>query len=91
MENWWVNAYFIGCTVTSVWFLLTFSGIVREQYIWERTFWTVPYKDKNDRTAVYSAALVASLFWPVVLITIFVVVMTAFFYWCSYHIFKKLR
>jgi len=91
MENWWINAYFIGFIVSCVWFLPVFSGVMREQYIWKKTFWTVPYKDKKDRAAVYGAALFAALLWPIAWAVTFIVLIAAFLYGCCYHLIKKLR
>lgn len=88
MENWWINAYFIGFIVSCVWFLPVFSGIVREQYIWNKAYWTTPYKDKNDRASVYGAALFASFIWPVAWAVTVIVIIAAFLYACWYLIFK---
>lgn len=91
MENWLVNAYCIGFVAACIIFLLTFSGIVREQYIWRKTFWTVPYTDKRDRAAVYGVALFASFVWPIVLASAIIIVVTVFLYGCLYFVFKNLR
>ncbi|MBR2620702.1 MAG: hypothetical protein IKC98_07715, partial [Firmicutes bacterium] len=82
MENWWINAYFIGFIVSCVFFLPTFSGVMREQYIWEKTFWTVPYKDKTERASVYAAALLAAFLWPIVWAVTIIVIVVAFLYAC---------
>ena len=91
MENLWINAYFIGFIVSCVIFLFTISGVMRGQYIWKKAFWTVPYKSKEDRSAVYGAALFASLFWPIAWAVTVIVIIAAFFYGGCYYIFKKLR
>ena len=91
MENYWINVYFIGFFVSLVVFLLTISGIMRSQYVWKKTFWTVPYENKNDRAAVYGTALFLAPFWPAVWVFTLFVFVTALLYWCLYHIFKKLR
>lgn len=91
MENWWINAYFIGFIVSCVCFLLVFSGVMRGQYVWKKAFWTVPYETKDDRAAVYGAALFSSLLWPVAWAVTFIVIIVAFLYGCLYHSFKKLR
>lgn len=91
MGNWLVNAYFIGFFVSLVIFLLTFSGIMREQYVWKKTFWTVPYEDKSDRPAVYGSALFAAAFWPIIWAVTIVVLIMAFLYGCYYYASKKLR
>lgn len=91
MGNWWVNAYCIGFIVSCVIFLPMFSGIIREHYIWEKAFWIVPYEDKGDRAAAYGTVLFASLLWPVTWAAMLFAIITVLFYWCCYHIFKKLR
>lgn len=88
MESWWINAYFICFVVTCVCFLPVFSGVMREQYVWKKTFWTVPYKNRMDRAAVYGAALFASLLWPIAWATTIIVFIAAFLYGCWYFIFK---
>ena len=89
MENWLINAYFIGFIVSCMVFLATVSGIMREQYIWKKTFWTVPYENKKDRAAVYGTALFLALFWPITVAVSIIVIIAVFLYDC-WHILLRL-
>jgi len=91
MANWWVNVYFIGFLVTCVWLLPTLSGIMRRQYIWRKSFWTVPYESKDDRAAVYGTTLFGAFVWPITWVLTILVFIAVFLHACLFRIFKKLR